>query len=112
MCHPEERSDEGVSIIGGGISSLLDQLRGLDIIPSKLPQENIKRGDPSQKAFGTKLRVGSERGQFPLSTKIRRFLATLEMTINGGGQCPPPTPPKNDFMPLGEVRRGSFNPFD
>jgi hypothetical protein len=55
-------------------------LRGLDITPSILPQENIKRGDPSQKAFGTTLRVGSERGLFPLSIELRRFLASLEMT--------------------------------
>ena len=25
---------------------------------------------------------------------------------------PPPTPPEDEFMPLGKARRGSFNPFD
>jgi len=50
LCHPEEQSDEGSPTHlfhtecseGSPI-----QLRGLKITPSKLPQENIKRGDPS-----------------------------------------------------------------
>jgi len=28
------------------------------------------------------------------------------MTINGGGLCPPPTPPKKDFMNFGESWKG------
>ena len=55
-CRPE--------LILRGISNSIE---GVNATPSKLPQENINRGDPSQKAFGTTLRVGSERGLFPLS---------------------------------------------
>jgi len=30
----------------------------------------------------------------------------------GREKAPSPTPPEDEFMPLGKVRRGSFNPFD
>ena len=57
---------------------------------------------------------------------MRRCLASLDMTINGGGHSPPPTPPEKNFCRFGgnsgdpslrsgrhfvSVRKGDFCPF-
>jgi len=78
-CHPEERKRRGISINGGGhsppptppkrIFAVLG-LIGKGSFPHsqyweilRFAQDDKKKGgDPSQKAFGTTLRVGSERG--------------------------------------------------
>jgi len=62
MCHPEEQSDEGSPPFNRGCEMTLLQLH---------PKTTLclwgKGGDPSQKAFGTSLLVGSEVGLCPLS---------------------------------------------
>ena len=57
------------------------------------------------------------RRGFPLlktptkKNRRRRCLASLGMTNTGGGLCPPPTPPTDDFKTLGGKLERGFPPF-
>ena len=66
LCHSE--------MILRGVSSV--ELRGLDITPSRLPQENIKRGDSSSQSALVRMTCFYEC----LSGKRRRSFASLRTT--------------------------------